>query len=66
MTFFSKYIKNKKKREDVELYESLFLRASYEYVKQKTDNIVSSRDDEAGALLQMGKYYGMLRRLVEK
>jgi hypothetical protein len=61
---YSKFIKNKKKRERVELYESLLLGATIDFIDQKL-SIVSEKDEHT-ALLRMGKYYSKLQDAVGK
>lgn len=65
MTFFSSHIKNKKKRQNIELYESLFINASYEWVRCRTSPIANDGDHDR-LLLAMGKYYALLRAEVER
>jgi len=60
MSLFSHYVKNKKKREKIELYESLLLGATYEWIECRTSPIADDGDHDR-LLLSMGKYFALLR-----
>ena len=58
---FSKQIKNKKRREDCERCEEMFLTASYEYVDAMAGVIWMSDESKSALLLKMGRYQALLR-----
>lgn len=53
--------KNKKSQEDLTRNEFMFLMAAYDYVEDQTSCLATSSDVRERLLLQMGKYFALLR-----
>jgi hypothetical protein len=55
--------KTKTQQEDLAMYEFMFLMAAYDYVEDQTSCIATASDVKERLLLQMGKYFALMRQI---